>query len=421
MALGFGTAVAMWAAGYILRFPGVAAPGWLVLAALLLILIGGGFATGRLSGRGQRGGWQTGLLAGALNLLVLGSVLSGDAAGALLWVPGSLALSAALGWLGARLAGGPTTMPPYLEERGASAFATVAATATFLLLVAGGIVTGSEAGLAVTDWPNSYGYNMFLYPLARMTGGIYYEHVHRLLGSLVGLTTVVLTAHLLLTERRRWIKVWAMGALVLVIVQGILGGLRVTGHFTTSTDPAVTRPSLALAVVHGVVGQVFFGAVVALAAFTSRRWRQTDRALPHPSAAKDRRLAAIFLGLVMLQLVLGALLRHQNAALHLHITVAVVVIGVGVTLGLRLLGLYATLRELGRLGRLLVGGLGVQLILGFAALVARGLDGADGAPHPLDVLVTTVHQATGALLLAAGVLAVVWTRRLLSSSPEAHA
>jgi heme A synthase len=426
LALGFGTTVAMWASGYVLRFPGLGAPGWLLLAALLLILIAGGYATGRLSSRGGRGGLQAGLLAGALNLLVLGSLLSGERPGlvvpsAVWWVPGSLAVSAGLGWLGARLAGGHAKTRPYLEESGASAFAAVAAAATFLLLIAGGIVTGSQAGLAVTDWPNSFGYNMFLYPLARMTGGIYYEHVHRLLGSLVGLTTVVLTIHLLRTEPRRWVKGWAVGALVLVIVQGLLGGLRVTGHFTTSTDPAVTRPSLALAVVHGVVGQVFFGSMVALAAFTSRRWRQGDRALSHAGAKTDRQLSGIFLGLVMLQLVLGAILRHEDVALHLHITGAVLVLVAGVTLGLRLFGLYPAVRELSRLGRLLVAGLGVQLVLGFAALVARGLDGANGAPHPLDVLVTTVHQATGALLLAAAVLTVVWSRRLLATGPEVTA
>jgi len=414
LALGFGTTVAMWAAGYALRFPGIGAPGWLLLAALLAILVAGGYAAGRLSAHGRRGGWQAGALAGVLNLLVLGSVLSGDRPGlvvpsAVWWVPGSLLVSAGLGWLGARLAAGRATTPPYLEGRGASAFASVAAAATFLLLIAGGIVTGAEAGLAVADWPTSYGYNMFLYPLSRMTGGIYYEHVHRLLGSLVGLTTLVLTGHLLVAEPRRWVKAWAVGALVLVVVQGLLGGLR------------VTNIDLTLALVHGIVGQVFFGAVVALAAFTSRRWRRDDRPAPHAGAATDRRLGAIFLGMVALQLILGAVLRHTDTGLSLHITVAVGVIVTGTTLGLRLFGLYRGLRELNRLGIFLLAGLGVQLVLGFAALVARGLDRADGTPHPLDVFVTTLHQATGALLLAAAVLAVVWSRRLLSTETEADA
>ena len=73
--------------------------------------------------------------------------------------------------------------------------ANVTVAATFLLVVAGGLVTSNEAGLAVVDWPNSFGYNMFLYPLAKMTGGIYYEHAHRLYGSLVGLTTIVLAGY----------------------------------------------------------------------------------------------------------------------------------------------------------------------------------------------------------------------------------
>ena len=119
------------------------------------------------------------------------------------------------------------------------------------------MVTGQQAGLAVVDWPNSFGSNMFLYPLSRMTGGVFYEHAHRLLGSLVGLTTLVLAVFLWRTDERRGVKLLAAAALLLVIVQGVLGGLRVTGRFTSSMDPAHTDPNLTLAIVHGVTGQVF--------------------------------------------------------------------------------------------------------------------------------------------------------------------
>ena len=88
-------------------------------------------------------------------------------------------------------------------------------------------MTSAEAGLAVADWPTSFGYNMFLYPFSRMTGGIYYEHAHRLLGALVGLTTLVLALFLQRVETRRWVRRLGWAALLMVVVQGVLGGLRV--------------------------------------------------------------------------------------------------------------------------------------------------------------------------------------------------
>ncbi len=418
LALGFGTTVTMWAIGYVLRFPGLQAPSWLLLLFLLSTLVAGGALARHLTDRGPRVGLIVGLLTGLLNLLILGSLLSGDRPGAFVpdaiwWVPGSFLLCGALGLLGAAVAGRRReASAPFLARHGVAAFAHVAAAATFLLIVAGGIVTSSQAGLAVTDWPNSYGYNMFLYPLARMSGGIYYEHVHRLLGSLVGLSTLVLTVVLLRVEDRRWVKGLAVGALLLVITQGILGGLRVTGHFTMSDDPAVTRPNLLLAVIHGVVGQLFLGTMVALASITTRRWREAQPVV-RGEARTELRLAPWLLGAIVLQLTLGSVLRHVNGALHAHLTLAVVVLSLGLVLGMRLLGRYHDIALLRRLGRVLVIGLSTQFVLGFAALIGRSLRAADGGPHPLDVTLTTLHQATGAFLLATAVLTTIWVRHLV--------
>jgi len=426
LALGFGITVTMWLVGYICRFPGVEAPGWLLMALLLAILALGGWVTGRYTARGPVGGLQVGLLVGVLNLLVLGSLLTDTEApnrivpSAAWWLPGSLLLAGALGALGAVLArprplpaGADAATGPPLARHGLPSFATVAAGATFLLLIAGGIVTGHEAGLAVTDWPNSYGYNMFLYPLSRMTGGIYYEHVHRLLGSLVGLTTLVLAVHLWRVDERPWLKRLGLVALLLVIAQGILGGLRVTGHFTLSDDPAVVRPNLALAIVHGVAGQLFFGLMVALAAFTTRRWREAPAPEARPGAGLDRKLAGWLLAGLVLQLILGALLRHAHVMLHAHITMAALVLGAGLVLGARLTLRCQDLPTLRRVGHALMHGLAIQFLVGFVALYARGLTEQLGRPHSLDVVITTVHQALGALILASAVLAVLWTRRLL--------
>ena len=105
--------------------------------------------------------------------------------------------------------------------------AVILACATLPLLFIGGLVTSLGVGLAVPDWPTTFGYNMFLYPWSKMIGGIFYEHSHRLVASCVGLLTIALTLTLWLKEPRPWLRWLGVAALALVIVQGVLGGLRV--------------------------------------------------------------------------------------------------------------------------------------------------------------------------------------------------
>ena len=106
-------------------------------------------------------------------------------------------------------------------------WAVLTAVLTFVLLCTGGLVTSHGAGMAVPDWPNSFGYNMFLFPISRWVGGIFYEHTHRLIASGIGMMTVVLSIALWLVEPRRWVKVFAVAALIAVFLQGVLGGLRI--------------------------------------------------------------------------------------------------------------------------------------------------------------------------------------------------
>jgi len=285
LTLGFGTTVAMWLAGYLCRLPAVVLPSPVVLVLMLGCLIGGGYVAGACSSRGIKGGIYGALLAAALNLLILGSLLSGETPnsihpGAILWLPGWFILAAALGALGAQIGVHHPHLPKV--ENWTGLLVLIGVVATFLLIIVGGLVTSNDAGLAVVDWPNSFGYNMFLYPLSRMTGGIYYEHAHRLFGSLVGLTTLVITVHLFRTESRKGIKILTGCILAAVIFQGILGGLRVTGRFTLSTSQADVAPSLTLAVVHGVVGQVFLGMLTTLAVFTSTAWLRGDTGMRAP-------------------------------------------------------------------------------------------------------------------------------------------
>src|ERR1700722_14367482 len=149
---------------------------------------------------------------------------------------------------------------PAKNNRALHWFAVLTAVATFLLLGAGGLVTSHEAGMSVPDWPNSYGYNMFAFPISKWTGGIFYEHTHRLWASVVGLLTTILAVWIWLQDSRRWMKWLGVAAFLLVVVQGVLGGLR------------VVLIEAGLGVIHGVVGQTFFVLMCAIALFTGGFW-----------------------------------------------------------------------------------------------------------------------------------------------------
>ena len=183
-------------------------------------------------------------------------------------------------------------------------FAVVTALATLVLICFGGLVTSHGAGLAVPDWPNSYGYNMFLFPVSMWVGGIFYEHTHRLVASGVGLLTGILAVWLWMKESRRWLRWLGVLAFVLVVVQGVLGGLRVVW----------LKDYLGL--VHGALAQVFLVLVAAIALFTSRYWRKErgeGEAVPDRGALRWCILGAT--GLILVQLLVGASMRHRHAGL----------------------------------------------------------------------------------------------------------
>src|SRR5437588_8421490 len=138
--------------------------------------------------------------------------------------------------------------------------ALLTACATFPLIFMGGLVTSHQAGLSVPDWPNSYHYNMFLFPPRLWIGGILYEHTHRLMGTVVGMCAIVLTIVAWKTEERRWVRWLATSVLGAVIFQGVLGGLR------------VVLVKLDLAIVHACVAQAFFCLATLTAIVTSRWW-----------------------------------------------------------------------------------------------------------------------------------------------------
>jgi heme A synthase len=418
LAVSFGTSVVMWFLGYLSRVLPWVPPAWAVAPLLLACLVVGGFAAGRLMDRGAAGGALVGLIASLVNLMVLGSLVGGSRPNELLpsaiwWLPGSLVAGAALGLIGAGVARGCGAPRPV---NWTGVLAVVAVAATFLLIVAGGLVTSHEAGLAVVDWPNSYGYNLFLYPLSRMTGGIYFEHAHRLAGSLVGLTTLVLAVHLQRVERRAWVRCLGWAALAAVIVQGVLGGLRVTGHFTLSTSPDAVAPNIVLAVVHGTLAQLFFCLVIALAAFTSTGWLVAPAPREDVRAAVDRAFTTLLVPVLLVQLVLGAVQRHLSQMLLVHIAFAMVVVVLAMAAAVRAATLYGGDPVLRRLGRATIWLVSIQVTLGVLAFAAVSTRAPGAPPDAFEVLAATAHQANGALLLGVAVLLLVWQRRLLTPS-----
>ncbi|MDC3379529.1 COX15/CtaA family protein [Planctomycetota bacterium] len=413
--LAFATTVAMWTVGYVGRLPFVMAPSALIGVALMACLLSGGFLAGRQTTGGVRAGLVSGALCSAINLLILGSVLA-DLKGmsAAVGLPGFVVAGALLSGLGAWAAG--QVGPPQPRDRAdwPGLFCRVAAVATLLIMSVGGLVTSHDAGLAVPDWPNSFGTNMFLYPLSKMTGGVYYEHAHRLFGSLVGLTTVVMAVFLWATESRKWVRGLAVLAVVLVIAQGIMGGLRVTGELTLATDRADLYPQIALAISHGVTAQAFLGLVVALAAFTSPTWRSTV-SVPVPRLGAE----TVLLGALLLQLILGAILRHLHAGAVFHVTFAAAVLLLATGVGVRAWS-KAEQPVLPRTGRALTLFVWLQVTLGVVALAAvtLGEQAARRGAEPLswEAAITTSHQTLGAAVLATAVLVRLWTGRAPAST-----
>jgi cytochrome c oxidase assembly protein subunit 15 len=185
-------------------------------------------------------------------------------------------------------------------------FARLVAAATLVLIVAGGMVTSTGSGLAVPDWPTTYGYSMFGFPLSRMVGGIFYEHGHRLIASSVGCLTIALAIWIWRVEPRRRVRLLAAAALAAVVLQGLLGGLTVRLFL----PPPVS-------IGHAGLAQIFFCLTVGLALFTSPGWHRGygARSSGRPGDRGLARRAALTTGLVYIQILLGATMRHTGAGL----------------------------------------------------------------------------------------------------------
>jgi cytochrome c oxidase assembly protein subunit 15 len=297
-------------------------------------------------------------------------------------------------------------------------YALAVAIATGALVFVGGLVTSTGSALAVPDWPLSFG---TLFP--RMTGGVLFEHGHRMLAGTVGLLTIGLAAWVWRVEARGWVRWLGVAAAVAVLLQAVLGGLTV-----------LLRLPVAIAVSHAGLAQIFFCLNVTLALVTSRGWLEAAPPVAERGRPSLRVLSAVTVVVVYLQVLLGALVRHTGAGLAIPdfplafgrlwppaaaITPLVTFqlahrLGAVVVTALVLWTVVAALRRHGgvaplrRPALLLVLLLAWQIWLGAAIILTRRA-----------VVPTTTHVVSGALVLATSLVLALRARRLLGAAATA--
>lgn len=308
--------------------------------------------------------------------------------------------------------------------------------ATFPMIWVGGLVTTYGAGMAVPDWPNTYGYNIFLYPWETWVHGpwkLFIEHGHRLLGTVVGMLTIGFLVTAFCCQSRKSVRWLSIVALFFVLFQGALGGLR------------VIEDEVQLAKIHGCVGPAFFAFAVALAAITSKRW-QTPPAADRVAAGRVaagivERLAAITTFLAYAQLVLGAQLRHLPSGtqpgefrltLMFHLGIAIALVVHIASLGVRA-ARPATDRWLSRPIFGLCVLITLQVVLGCGTWITKygwpawmgGYGFAAGyvttAESTHQAAIVTSHVAIGSLILATSLLVALRAARLASCGKRAQA
>jgi cytochrome c oxidase assembly protein subunit 15 len=298
----------------------------------------------------------------------------------------------------------PVLTQPSLEFNPAlHRFLIFLAAMTFLLLLAGGLVTSNQAGLSVPDWPTSFG---SWYRIPPMVGGVRYEHSHRMIAEVVGLLTIVAAIWIWRQERRGWMRWLGWIALAGVIVQGVLGGLTVRMLLPWYVSSA-----------HAVVAQSFLCLIVLMAVFTSRQWVHPVAQVAESGRPSLYWLCLISIAVLYLQLFFGAAFRHRNQhgglSIEYHIVNSIFVTGVLVFTSVH--GMMQrdipAIRKPAFLVHML---LWLQIALGIASYMTRVAWGADAAqPLPSMVAATVAHLGVGALLLAATFVLAAQAKRNL--------
>src|SRR5688572_7724209 len=297
-------------------------------------------------------------------------------------------------------------------SKGLNRFSILVACATFFLIIAGALVTSNDAGLATEDWPLSNGQ---FFP--EMVGNLFWEHGHRMVATTVGMLTIVLMIYILVKEKRQWVRRLGVIALLAVIAQGLLGGLTVKLMLPLWVSTA-----------HATLAQLFFCLTVSLAVFTSRSWMEA-RALPDRGTLSLRYLCTVALVTILLQLILGATLRH-SATWDKHLPTELILAHVGGALAVVIaLGVasFTVLRRykgepfLTRPAKIALTLLVVQLFLGLGAYLTRL--GSPSDPQPLNpmISITVAHVACGALVFVTTIVLTLRTYRVVPETVEEDA
>jgi len=303
---------------------------------------------------------------------------------------------------------------PTLHSRWRFRYAAFGLLLCLILISWGGVVTSIEAGLAVPDWPTSFGsYDLIATgysdpnnPNVRwwQVGPILAEHGHRLVGALVGLWIIGFALWTFIVDVRRWVQITAISAVGLVILQGTLGGLRVIWE------------SLDLAVAHAMGAQLFFSTATVLTLSNSRMW--FEHSLERSSKIlRLRNFAILTGGVVYLQILLGALLRHPGAGIEINFIV-VHVVGSVLALSLILITCgyirehFRNISLLNRGAWWMLISLSVQILLGVVALIILLYDAGASQRSLFQIFLSSSHVVIGTILMSSCACVIATTLKL---------
>lgn len=297
-------------------------------------------------------------------------------------------------------------------------FAVLVAASTFVLIFAGGMVTSTGSGLSVPDWPNTYGWFMFSFPLEHWVGGIFYEHSHRLIASTVGFLILVLALWLWRVEPRRWVRRLGAAALAGVITQGILGGITVLWYLPD-----------AVSIAHASLAQLVLCLTAVMALVTSPGWTRgyaphRTAFVPQPASPALQKIAIAATVTIYVQILIGATMRHTDAGLAIpdfplafgrlvpphwdakiavhfaHRVGALVVTTLLIATAGRVFRHHRLRRELVRPAALLLLLVGTQITLGALTVLS-------GKQH----VINSFHVVTGAMVLATSLVLTLRSHR----------
>lgn len=278
---------------------------------------------------------------------------------------------------------------------------------TAALISWGGFVTSIEAGMAFPDWPTSLGSYNLINPVDRWWAVTPYlaEHGHRLIAAFVGFLTIGLAGWTWWSDPRAWMRKLGFAALGLVIVQGVLGGLRVVWI------------SVDLAMVHACAAQLFFATLVAMWFFTTDTWRNRRGLFTaSPEASRFRTVATAATALIYVQIVLGAFLRQHGRGIDewaatMHVTGAFLATGLVLAVFVLAQKHFDDNAVIRRASWVLLGTVGVQFALGLSAFIVMLYEAPQGIRSTLQVLLTVGHLVGGSVLLGASVVTTLLARR----------